>query len=97
MGIVVLVEMQLLSGHVESLKQSLASLLPGTRAFDGCESVEIQENQDDPDNLVAVERWESRAHYDKYFAWRQEAGAIRKINRISARPLSVRYFDDVDI
>jgi len=38
--------------------------LPVTRAFDGCEGLELLANQDDTGNILIYERWQSRAHYD---------------------------------
>ncbi len=53
-------------------------------------------NQDDPDNLVLVETWESRAHYEKYLAWRREAGTSDRLYRaVMGRP-TIRFFDATD-
>ena len=52
----------------------MKQMLPDTRAYDGCEGVEVTQNQDDSNNIVLIERWASRDHYEKYVAWRTERG-----------------------
>ena len=42
---------------------------------------------------MAIEQWESREAYEKYFAWRTETGVSGQLgNWVSAEP-SIRYFD----
>ncbi len=53
-------------------------------------------NQDDPDVLVAVEEWESKAHYEKYLAWRTETGVMDNLKELIAEPPSIRYFEPTD-
>jgi quinol monooxygenase YgiN len=54
-------------------------------------------NQDDGDNLVIVERWQSRPHYEKYFAWRQETGLLDRLGPLLGAPPSVRFLDETGI
>lgn len=96
MAITVLLELNLKADQVDATKQIFKEILPDTRAYDGCKGVEVIDNQDDRANLVLVERWESRAKYDKYFAWRQESGLIERLGGVLAGPPSIRYFDPVD-
>ena len=72
-------------------------ILPDTRSFDGCEGLDVKINSDDPNNLVLVERWQSRPHYEKYFAWRQETGLIDRLGPVLGAPPSIRYLDDTGI
>jgi quinol monooxygenase YgiN len=55
------------------MKAVLGEALPHTRAYDGCQGVDCVENADDPNNLIIIDKWESRAQYDKYAAWRAES------------------------
>ncbi len=96
MTVKVLLEATAKPGTGADLVATFASILPDTRAYDGCAGVEVLRNQDDPDNLVLVETWESRAHYEKYFAWRQETGLVGQLVEAIAGPPSIRYFDTTD-
>jgi quinol monooxygenase YgiN len=53
-------------------------LLPVTRNKDGCQGVEVTTDLDDADNLVLVERWKMRKHYENDLAWRQHRGGLDK-------------------
>ena len=45
---------------------------------------------------VLVEQWQSRAHYEKYFAWREETGAMAQLGDALVAPPSLRYLDPTD-
>jgi quinol monooxygenase YgiN len=72
-------------------------LLPVTRAYEGCESATMHVNEDDPGGLLFVQRWRTRGHYERYIAWRRGTGDLAPLAELLERPLSVRYFDDVDV
>jgi quinol monooxygenase YgiN len=57
----------------------LRGILPATRAGEGCVSVSVTRHQDDPNNFAFVERWDGRAHYARYFAWRGETGILKTL------------------
>lgn len=93
MACTVLLELKVKPDCVDKTLQGLAALLPETRSYPGCIGVHAHQNQDDPTDIVAIEQWESREAYEKYFAWRTETGVIGQLgNWVSAKP-SVRYFD----
>lgn len=93
MACTVLLELKVKPESVDETLQGLAALLPETRSYPGCIEVYAYQNQDDPTNIVAIEQWESREAYEKYFAWRTETGVIDQLgNWVSAEP-SIRYFD----
>ncbi len=96
MAITVMLEVQAQPEKAAELKQVFKEILVDTRAYDGCISVEVTENQDDTANLVLLEKWQSRAHYEKYFAWRVESGAIDTLGTFLAQPPSIRYYDTID-
>jgi quinol monooxygenase YgiN len=73
MSVTILLDLKAAPGAIDKLKQIFVEILPDTRAYDGCEGLDVHLNQDDGDNLVIVERWQSRPHYEKYFAWRDSA------------------------
>lgn len=93
MAVTVLLELKVKSECVQDTLNGLAQLLPETRAYDGCIEVYAHQNQDDPTNIVAIEQWESRGHYEKYFAWRTETGVIGQLGAWVSAPPVIRYFD----
>lgn len=96
MGVTVVLECQAKPGGGDELKATFKAILPDTRAYEGCQEVEVKANQDDADNVIVLERWESRGHYEKYLGWRQETGALEKLGAMLANPPSIRYYDPVD-
>ncbi len=92
----VLLELQVQADKVDTLKGVFKDILGDTRAYDGCIGVEVVDNQDDRSNMVLVEKWESRAKYEKYLGWREETGALEQLGSLLAAPPSIRYFDPVD-
>lgn len=96
MSVMVLFEAQVKPECVDDLKASLKALLPDTRAFKGCQGVDIYDNVEDNGNLVFYERWDSREDYEKYIAWRTETGVMAQLGETLAGPPSVRYFERVD-
>jgi quinol monooxygenase YgiN len=96
MSVMVLLEVQVKPEAVDEIKAAMKQALPDTRAFDGCQRVTMYSNQDDPTNMVLVEQWDSREHYEKYLAWRTETGMMDQVGAILSAPPSIRYFDKVD-
>jgi len=75
----------------------MRSILGDTRAFDGCKGITVQRNMEESANVLLVEQWESRAHYDKYLAWREETGVLGKIVDLLEGPPNIRYYSDVGV
>ena len=67
--------------------------LPDTRAHDGCESVDVYVDADNPDTVLLIEEWESRCHYKEYMAWRVETGVIELLESVLVGPLEVRFLE----
>ena len=75
----------------------LRGILPDTRAREDCVSVSGTRNQDDPNNFTFVERWDSRAHYARYFAWREETGILKTLATLVDGAAILRFFDLVGL
>jgi quinol monooxygenase YgiN len=97
MSVIVILGMQSKPEALEDLKSTLKNILPDTRAYDGCQSVHVTGNQDDPCNLVLIEKWESRQHNEKYMEWRTDTGALAALGEMLSQPPSLRYYNDLDI
>jgi quinol monooxygenase YgiN len=96
MSTVVLLEMQVKPEAVNEMKALLKKILPDTRAYAGCQGLDIYSNLDDNGNLVFYERWESRDHYQKYLNWRTETGLLDQLGPKLAAPPKIRYYERVD-
>lgn len=94
MGVLVIVELTAKPDKAKEFIPMLAALLPDTRGYDGCEDCNVYVDQDDPTRLSIVETFTSRAHYERYHAWRGERGDLDKLGGMLAGPPTVRFFDD---
>ena len=96
MAVTVLLDLHTKAGRGDELEEFLAKILPDSRAFDGCIELRVVRNQDDPEHIVVIERWESRAHHEAYFAWRVEEGTLAAaLDYLETQPV-FRYFDPSD-
>ena len=68
MGCFVTVEITAKKGTGPAVLEAMRAALPITRSRDGCQSLELLVNQDNPENMIVVMRWQSRKHYDTYLA-----------------------------
>src|ERR1700680_4576517 len=93
MTCIVLLEMTAKQGTGMQLVETFRALLPDTRSQEGCQGVEVTANLDNADNLVLVQHWASRKHYETYLSWRQQRGDVDKLMEALAGPPSIRYFD----
>ena len=96
MAVTVLLEIQAKPEHVDEIKSTFKEILPDTRAYEGCLGVDVISNQDESTNIVLVEKWETRQHYEKYLGWRQETGFVDRLVALLSAPPSIRYYDKVD-
>ncbi len=97
MSVTVLLEVQSKPEDLEALKTTFRDTLPDTRVYEGCHGVEVIGNQDDACNLILVEKWESRTHYEKYLGWRTETGALENLVKMLTQPPIIRYYENLDI
>jgi quinol monooxygenase YgiN len=97
MSVMVLLEMQVKPEAVNEVKGLLKQLLPDTRAYAGCQGIDIYGNLDDGGNLVFYERWNTRDHYQRYLAWRTETGVLEKLSAKLTGPPKIRYYERVDV
>ena len=77
MAVTVTLALAIKKERLDEFKGVIKDALPDTRAFDGCQSVDVYENHDKPGEIFLVERWDSKEHQQKYIAWREETGMIK--------------------
>ena len=97
MSVTVLLEAKVHADRVGEFTDYIASIIADTRAYDGCNEMTFTVNQDDPTDIVFVESWDSREQYEKYFAWRQETGALDAVAPMLVSPPTKRFLDTVDM
>lgn len=96
MSVLVLLDLPVKPEATEDLKASMKAILPETRAYDGCQSVSLYNNTDEGSNFMLSEVWDSRAHQERYIAWRTETGVMAQLAAILSGPPVIRYFELVD-
>ena len=96
MAVRVILEVKAKPGTGDELIAFFRSILPETRGYEGCTSVDALQNSDDADNVVLVEVWETREQYEKYLAWQRERGTSDRLMEALAEPPIIRHFDVTD-
>jgi quinol monooxygenase YgiN len=97
MSVLFILELTIEPEKVDEYLAQFPDLLPDTRAFDGCEEITVHQNEDDPTDVVLLERWASKEQHEKYTAWRQERGDLERLSRGLAGPPKTRYYASVDV
>ena len=93
----VMLEFTAKKGTGPAVMDALQRELPTTRSKDGCQSLELTVNQDNPDNMIIVMRWQSRDHYRAYRTWREANGDVSRFAEATESGLSTRFFDVTDV
>lgn len=96
MSVLVQLEARARPESVTEMSDALAKLLPQTRAYDGCIDIHAYLNEDGQ-TFVFVGHWASKAHYERYFAWREETGVLAQLLSYLAEPPGIRYFDRLSL
>jgi len=52
---------------------------------------------DDTANVVLIERWETRSHYEKYLAWREETGVLGQLGALLEGPPNIRFYSNIGV
>lgn len=81
----------------DNFYNTLVSVLPDTRAYDGCISVTTHRDLDDASKVLLIEEWETREHQLKYLQWRAETGLLEAIGPLLAgEPVITAYSNATD-
>lgn len=97
MAIDVTLELQVSEENREALLNTLEAILPDTRSYKGCQSIVVTCNDDDPLNIVLLEKWETRADHESYVAWRGERGDLKKLGALLTAPPASTFLSALDI
>ena len=97
MAVKIVIDRQAKPGSGDALLQVYRGLLPDTRAFAGCIECEIFRNEDDPENFVIIELFESREAYQQYADWRVGSGVLPSVFEHLATPTApTRFYSATD-
>lgn len=95
MSVLVTVTGELQDGKFDEAVKLLQAELPATRAREGCESVTVHRNQDNPNQFVIVGMWTGRPQHESYLAWRMETGVLNTLGALLVGEPSFAYWDSV--
>jgi len=91
--IIVTLELSLKPEVVEGFCQQIPATLEGTRTFPGFVSIAIRRNADDPNRVIFIEEWDTRAAYDAYVAFRTKQGMMDQMAAMLTAPPETRFWD----
>ena len=92
MTVIGILELNLKPDAVEDAKAFFSRILVDTRAFEGCEGIDVLIAEGDETHWVLYERWRDEAAHDAYRAWRAGDGAMPEVaGLITAPPKSTRF------
>lgn len=89
----VIFEFRVKEACIEKLARWLREILPDTRGYEGCLTLSVTQNQDEPTSFAVIEQWETRAQYEKYLQWRTESGVLGAMTDMMEGEPSFRFFD----
>lgn len=79
MSYVVSIDFQCKPGKSEELRALLAGALPDTRAYAGCQTLDVYLDEE-KECFTAIETWDSAEHYRDYLQWRTEGGIAKVLD-----------------
>jgi len=97
MSVLVIGEVHVAPDRMDEFKTYLLEILPDSRAYDGFERIELYEDTEDEGSIIFVEHLESRAHHEKYIAWRTETGVMEKLGAMFVGDVRIRYFRNIGL
>ena len=96
MAVSVLLSGTLKNGLVDQFSGICTEAFHVTRAFDGCQNINLTLHVEDPHKLVPTEVWDSKEHYEKYLAFRTEDGTVGAIGDMCVDGPNIDIFDITD-
>lgn len=96
MSVIVVIELKAKAGSRARLVAQFADILGDTRAFAGCQSVELIADAERPEWLTLLERWDNVEAYQRYKAWRIQSGTSVVAGPHVDGPPQVRFYTILD-
>jgi quinol monooxygenase YgiN len=80
-------------GRGDDVASLLLEILGESLQHDGCETIRILRDQDDPDHVTGLTQWTERRNFEDYLAWRTEHGFTGTFEAMLTRPFVIHYYD----
>jgi quinol monooxygenase YgiN len=80
-------------GRGDDVASLLLEILGESLQWEGCETIRIVRDQDDPDHVAGVTQWTERRHFEEYLAWRTERGFSATFEAMLTGPFVLHYYD----
>lgn len=92
----VVIEIKTKPGVSGDMLAMLKEILPATRSYDGCLDLTTLQDHNDPNTLIILSKWQTKAQYEAYLNWRKETGVFDIFADMLAAPPSTRFFSTTD-
>ena len=92
MSVMITLELPTKAGSMAELLEVMKSALVDTRNYAGCQKVETFIDQESQ-NILLVEQWESPEHQQAYMGWRVETGFMDAVGPLLDGAPVARVFD----
>lgn len=93
----VVFELTVKDGYFDKVRDMLSGKIPETRSYAGNLGVDVVRDQDRPERVLFVEKWDARKSFEDYFAWRAQTGVLDALADMIDGPIDFRFFDRVEI
>jgi quinol monooxygenase YgiN len=97
MSVPLLVEFSVHPDRQPEFLDLLRDLLPETRAFHGCERIDIYVDGGSPGRVLLFEKWTDRGRQQAYLSWRTESGLGEQLKPFITAPPRFRFLEWRDI
>ena len=92
-NVTVTMELTLKAEAVEPFRAQVGDALVDTRSFPGFVDLSIHFHADDPNRILFLEEWKSRADYEAYVAFRTETGMMDVMAAMLVQPPRIDIWD----
>ena len=96
MSVIVIVKINAKENSLEELKNYFKKILPDTRAYKGCQGVQLYQSKETPTKFTIHAKWVSEEVQKKYMAWRIETGELDNLTQMISEPPSIQFYNIVD-
>lgn len=97
MSVSVLFSGTLKSGEKDGFTELCREAFKVTRAYEGCQTIDLTYHTESENNWVLTETWDSEEHFEKYAAFRVEDGTVDRINSLCKEAPSIKIYDIVPV
>ena len=96
MSVCVLLSGKLKDGLIDQFTAICTEAFQVTRAFDGCQNINLTFHVNEIHKFVLTEVWDSKEHYEKYLAFRTEDGTIAAVTEMCVDGPNIDIFNITD-